>query len=61
MGREIVSGKKGKIVLALIAGVLLVVFARFFIGGDEDSWVCEKGQWVKHGNPSASEPKEQCK
>lgn len=38
---------------------LLVVIVRFF-GGDEDTWICDDGQWVKHGNPSASMPDSGC-
>lgn len=55
------SEKNRKIILALLAGVMLVLFVRFFIGGDEDTWICKDGQWIKHGNPSASKPLEKCK
>lgn len=47
------------IILALIIAVLGVV--RFVIGGDEDTWICDNGQWVKHGAPSAPMPTETCK
>lgn len=49
--------------------LLLIVFAvgiigwlgvRFFLGGNEDDWICQSGQWVKHGNPSASKPTTPC-
>ena len=29
-------------------------------GSGEDSWICEGGQWVKHGNPSAPMPTTTC-
>lgn len=42
--------------LVILGGVLL------FIRGDEDTWICdkEKGEWVKHGAPSAPMPTESC-
>jgi len=43
------------VVLVIIAIVFLV---RFFTS--EDSWICQKGEWVKHGNPSASQPTTLC-
>ncbi len=38
---------------AILAGV------RFF-SGTEDSWSCQGGQWVKHGNPSSPAPATGC-
>lgn len=26
------------------------------LAGDEDTWLCENGQWVKHGQPSSPAP-----
>jgi len=34
--------------------------ARIFFGGDEDTWLCQNGEWVKHGNPSNPAPIEGC-
>jgi len=53
-----------KTVLNITIGVflilaLLVVVVRFF-GGDEDAWICDNGQWIKHGNPSAPMPDSGC-
>jgi spore germination protein GerM len=51
---------------ALIALVILIVLTgfwlglRFLIGGPEDVWICENGEWVKHGNPSSPMPAEPC-
>lgn len=39
---------------------MILVFIRFFAGGPEDDWICEKGEWIKHGNPSAPKPSEDC-
>jgi len=45
--------RKNKIFILLVIIVLLslIFFIRFFIGGDEDTWICENGKIVKHGNP----------
>jgi len=41
-------------ILFILAGVFLVL--RFTLGGNEDTWICEEGEWVKHGNPSQPQP-----
>ncbi|MFH0905307.1 MAG: hypothetical protein V1826_01115 [bacterium] len=46
------------LVLIVVAGLLLIGL-RFF-SGDEDTWLCSGGQWVKHGNPSAPMPTTKC-
>lgn len=44
----------------LIILLLFVVFGlRLFSG--EDNWICQDGQWIKHGNPSAPMPISECK
>lgn len=45
-------------IFVLIAGIILTI--RFLFGGPEDSWICDNGQWVKHGNPEASMPQTGC-
>lgn len=54
---------KNKIYILLTA--LLLVFAavfvlRFVVGGDEDTWICEDGAWVKHGQPVSAPPSTGC-
>jgi hypothetical protein len=53
-----------KTILILISAIfvlgLVVLFFRFGIGGNEDTWICQNGQWVKHGAPSALEPAKGC-
>lgn len=44
------------IILAVIA-VGAVAFLRF---SSEDTWLCQNGQWVKHGNPRLSMPTVGC-
>lgn len=41
--------------------IIIGLFAlRFLFGGDEDTWICENGLWVKHGNPSYTKPLRHC-
>lgn len=48
-------------VILFLGGVILILFIlRFFLGGDEDSWLCQNCQWVKHGQPSAPKPNQPC-
>jgi uncharacterized membrane protein len=53
------------IFILLIAGILVLAFANALFGinifSGEDSWICEQGEWVKHGVPSAPMPEELCK
>lgn len=44
----------GIVVLAAVATVFI------FVRGDEDTWLCQGGQWVKHGMPSAPMPTSRC-
>jgi len=43
--------------IAVVAG-LAIFGVRLWSG--EDDWICDDGQWVKHGNPSAAKPTEGC-
>lgn len=45
------------LVLLIISLILLI---RFTLGGSEDSWICQDGQWIKHGQPSSSMPATPC-
>lgn len=45
---------EGILALAIIIGLALKITSK------EDTWLCENGQWIKHGNPSASMPTENC-
>lgn len=51
-----------KTILIILTAVVIMVVAilgvRFWSG--EDNWICENGEWVKHGNPSAPQPIESC-
>jgi len=51
-----------KLMISLVVFVIALVF--FVIvrmaGGDEDTWLCQNGQWVRHGYPSAPQPTTPC-
>lgn len=55
---------KKRIVIFVLVAVILVgalIFLRIVLGGDEDTWLCDNGQWVEHGNPSSPMPTYECK
>jgi len=47
-----------KKLLFLILPLIIVAGCRVISG--EDNWICQNGQWIKHGNPSAPQPTEVC-
>ena len=49
------------IITFVFFGLLILFILRLIVGGDEDTWICDKGVWVKHGNPSAARPQVECK
>ena len=52
--------KRILIITALIVVVVLIIFGLRFLSGDEDTWLCQDGEWIKHGNPSAAMPTKPC-
>jgi len=48
------------IFVTLILAVSVVFTLRFVIGGDEDTWLCGKDGWQKHGNPRNPMPAKTC-
>lgn len=52
--------KKYLIIIGIIALILLGVLALAILRGDEDTWLCQNGQWVRHGNPSSPMPTSGC-
>lgn len=48
------------LLLVVIIGLSGLFVARFLFGGDEDTWICQNNQWVKHGNPNAPIPQSGC-
>lgn len=55
---------KGSSVSWLLLGIFFVLFTTVlsarFLSGDEDTWLCSDGVWVKHGVPSAPQPTTPC-
>lgn len=49
-----------KVIFLFLIFFVVVFLVRFVLGGNEDSWICENGAWVRHGNPSLAMPKEPC-
>jgi hypothetical protein len=56
--------KEKRQIFALIIVLMIVVatllFLRFVLGGDEDSWECKNGVWIQNGNPSDPMPSYPC-
>ena len=48
------------ILLAIIILLLIALGAILFFRGNEDTWICEGGAWVKHGKPSQPMPQTPC-
>lgn len=49
------------VVLTSIAVIICVgLVVRFVFGGEEDTWICNRGSWVKHGRPNAAMPTTPC-
>lgn len=47
-------------IFVIVILLLALIFLRFVLGGDEDTWICEDGVWVEHGHPSDPMPTSQC-
>jgi len=54
--------KKILIYIGLSIFILAAIFGflRMVVGGGEDTWICDDGEWVKHGAPSTSRPEGGC-
>lgn len=50
--------QKKSIIIIIVLVVLVAGWA--FLRGSEDRWICQDGEWIKHGYPSAEKPTEQC-
>lgn len=46
--------------VVVVIGMVGLFSARLFFGGDEDSWICSNGEWVKHGSPRDPVPQMGC-
>ncbi len=52
--------KKDLLILGVVILIAVAVAVLLLLRGDEDTWLCVSGQWVKHGNPSAPMPTTGC-
>ncbi len=48
------------IILAIILVVAVLLAVLLVLRGDENTWLCANGEWVKHGNPAAEKPTQPC-
>lgn len=46
------------ILIAALIALALVIYLK--IATPEDTWLCQNGQWVKHGQPSTPQPTDGC-
>lgn len=44
--------------IIIVSGLVVVIALRIF--SSEDDWICQDGQWVKHGSPKAEKPAGSC-
>lgn len=51
--------QKKYIIIAIVA-VVLIVITVIWLRMPEDTWVCENGSWVEHGNPKEEKPTTFC-
>jgi hypothetical protein len=47
-----------KIIAVLMFALLVGAF--YFKFSNEDDWICENGQWIKHGNTDSAMPQSEC-
>jgi len=46
-------------ILTILILFFILVSTRFLSG--EDNWICQNGEWIKHGSPSLPMPTTECK
>lgn len=47
------------VILTVIAAAAIFLLGMRFVT-PEDAWICDHGQWVKHGQPSRAMPTNPC-
>lgn len=48
------------LIIVMIIMVAALLYLRFILGGEEDTWICKDGTWIEHGNPSNPMPNTPC-
>ena len=53
---------KKPMLLVLIGAILVsaIITGFLFLRGNEDTWICQSGQWIAHGTPSSAQPTSGC-
>ena len=49
-----------KALIVFILILISILAIRIIIGGDANTWICENGEWIKHGNPEKPMPTISC-
>lgn len=44
----------------LMITIIFVTIFIFRLIGPEDTYICENGEWIRHGNPSSALPDKIC-
>jgi len=59
---EKVQKKRSKLVIfgLILVGIIFIMLCLKALS-NEDDWICQDGQWVEHGHPSAPKPTTPCK
>lgn len=52
--------KKILLIIAIVLAVMLCTMLTIKGLSQEDDWICQDGQWIQHGYPSAPKPLENC-
>lgn len=54
--------KKLLLTLLIVLGTagVTILALRFLLGGPEDTWTCQNGEWIEHGKPRMEKPVEEC-
>jgi len=52
------SKKTITIVIVILFVIIFFIGLRFLSG--EDDWICQNGEWVKHGQPAGPPPSLTC-
>gem|GEM_PF-2902667 len=58
----VTSQQRLKIFILAVLGLFVLICMKFIIVKQEDdTWICDKGKWVRYGNPTAPRPTSSCK
>lgn len=49
-----------KLITLLFILICVVIIGLIIFRTNKDAWICQNGQWVKHGNPTSTQPTATC-